>query len=129
MLFESSDLLRIVCDEAHRMHSKEFERLCRDFEDATVSLIAQLEVCLHCIEAHVLQLIGAQLGHQSDATAFLLLVDEDAGAFVTDALHRQLELLTAVAAERTEDITCEALRMNADHRRRCVDVSQYQRHA
>ena len=84
------------------------------FEDAAVGLVAELEVGLDGVEALVLQLVGAELGHQADAAAFLLLVDQDAGAFVGDALHRELELLAAVAAERAEDIAGEALRVDAD---------------
>ena len=56
----------------------------------------------------------------------LLFVDQDAGAFVDDALHRQFELLTAVAAERAEDIAGEALRMNADDRGRDVDIAEHE---
>jgi hypothetical protein len=47
--------------------------------------------------------------NQADAAALLLLVNQDAGAFVADALHGELKLLAAIAAQRTEYVTGEAL--------------------
>jgi hypothetical protein len=58
-----------------------------------------------------------QLGHQSDAAAFLIFVQKDSGARVCDRSQRQLELLSAIAAQRVEDIAGEALRVDADDRR------------
>ena len=51
---------------------------------AAVGFVAEFEVGFDGVEALVLEFVGAELGHQSDAAAFLLLVEEDAGAGVGD---------------------------------------------
>jgi len=76
---------------------------------AAVGFVTQFEVGFDGVEAFVLEFVGAELGHKADATAFLLFVEEDAGACVGDGEHGELELLTAVAAEGVEDVSCEAL--------------------
>jgi hypothetical protein len=105
---------------------QQLERFCRDFKDAAVGLIAELEIGLDGVEALVLQLVGAELGHESDAAAFLLLVDQDAGALFDDAIHGELELLAAVAAQRAEDVAGQALGVDADQRRRGVNVAMHE---
>ena len=119
----------IVRDEAHSVHAEQLKGLGRNFEDAAIRFVTQFKVRLHRIEAHVLQLVSAQLSHQADTAAFLLLVHQDAGALIDDALHCEFELLTAVATEGTKDVSCEALRMNADDGRRRVDVAEHERDA
>ena len=126
MLFERGDLLRVVGDEAHGVDAEQLQCASGNFEDAAVRLVAELKIGLDGVETLILQLVGTQLGHQPDAAAFLLFVDQDAGAFVDDALHCQFELLTAIAAKRAEDIAGEALRMNADDRGRGVDIAEHE---
>jgi hypothetical protein len=41
--------------------------------------------------------------------------------------ERQLQLQTAIAAQRAEDVSGEALRVNAHQRRRGVNVAHHQR--
>ena len=76
---------------------------------AAVGLVAEFEVGFDGVEALVLELVGAELGHEADAAAFLLLVEQDAGAFVGDVAEGEVELVVAVAAERVEDVAGEAL--------------------
>ncbi len=77
--------------------------------------------------ALVLQFVGLELGHQADAAAFLVLVEQNAGALFGDGGERELELLAAVAAQRVEDVAGEALRVDAHDGRRRVDVAHDQR--
>ena len=57
---------------------------------------------------------------------FLLLVEQDAGALVGDAGEREVKLVVAVAAQGVEDVSGEALGVDADDGRRGVDVSEHQ---
>ena len=97
-----------------------------ELEVAAVGFVAEFEVGFDGVEALVLELVGAELGHEADAAALLLLVEEDAGAGVGDGGHGELELLAAVAAEGVEDVAGEALGVDADDGRRGVDVAHDQ---
>jgi len=125
LFFERGNLFGIVGDEAHCVNAQELESLCGNLEEAAVRLVSKFEIGLDGVKPLVLELVGAQLGHQADAATFLLLVDQDAGAFVDDALHGELELLAAVAAQRAKDVAGEALGMNADDGRRRVDIAEH----
>src|SRR5881394_1551433 len=95
---------------------------------AAVGFIAQFEIGFNGVEALVLKLVGAELGHEADAAAFLLLVEEDTGAGVGDGGHGELELLAAVAAEGVEDVAGEALRVDPDDWGCAVDVAHDECH-
>src|SRR6185369_13342741 len=62
----------------------------------------------------VLEFVGAELGHQADASALLLLVEQDSGAGLGDHGQGELELLGAVAAEGVEDVAGKALGVDSD---------------
>src|SRR5690242_18455554 len=111
------------------MNAEQLERLGRNFKDAAVGFEAELDVGLNGVEALVLQFVSAKFRHEPDAATFLLLVNKDAGAFFCDAVHGELELLAAVAAKGAEDVSGEALRVNAHHGRCGVNVSHDQRDA
>ena len=89
--------------------------------------IAQLDVGFDGVHALVLQFVGFELGHQADAAALLLLVEQNAGACWAILLRASSSCKTAVAAQRAEDVAGEALRVNADERRSGVDVAHDQR--
>ena len=86
------------------------------FVVAQVALKAELFVGFDRVGAVVLQLIGAEFVEQPDAAAFLVLVNQQAGAFLRDAFERDLELRAAIAAQAVEDVAREALRMDAHQR-------------
>ena len=71
----------------------------------------------------ILEFIGLKFGHETDAAAFLIFVEEDAGTGVGDGCEGELELLAAVAAQGVEDVSGEALGVDADDGWSCVDVS------
>ena len=88
-----------------------------------VSFESKTFVGFYGIQPLVLQFISLQLGHQADAPAFLLFVDQDARALLCNHGQRHFQLFAAVAAQRTEDISSEALRVDAEQRRRGMNVS------
>jgi hypothetical protein len=69
------------------------------------------------IRAVVLKRVSSDFVDNSDAASFLLLIDDCAASFGFNQLHRLLQLQTAIAFYRTEDITRQTLRMNSDKRR------------
>lgn len=115
--------MRIIGDEADAGEAEELEDLGGKLVGAAVGGEAELDVGFDGVEALVLQLVGAELGHEADAASFLLLIEENAGAFRGDFGEGELELEAAVAAEGAEDVAGEALGVDADERRGGVDVA------
>ena len=70
-----------------------------------------------------------ELVDQADAAPLLLLIDQGPGAGLRDQAQGRLQLGPAVAAQRSEDVAGEALRVNAHQRRRVRPrVPGYQSH-
>ena len=70
---------------------------------------SQLFVGLHRVHPSVLQLIRAQLVHQSDATPLLRQIEQDARSSLADFLKREFKLRAAIAAQRRQHIAGQAL--------------------
>src|SRR4051812_17532243 len=79
------------------------------------------------IEADVLQLVGAQLGHEADAAAFAIVVDDQPAVFGGDEVHREGQLLRAIAAQRPEYLAGHALRLQAHERRAAAELALNER--
>jgi hypothetical protein len=118
--FEGRDFLGVVGDEADGFHAEMFEDFGGEFEASIVGGVAELVVGFDGVEALVLELVGAELGHEADAAALLLLVEQDAGAFGGDHGEGEVELVVAVAAQGMEDVAGEALGVDADERGRSI---------
>ena len=52
----------------------------------------------------VLKFVGAQFVQQPDAPPFLLLVDQQTPALLSDRLESQFELPAAIAAKAVKDV-------------------------
>ena len=98
----ASTFFRIVGDEADGGDAEHLEHLGGEFEVATVGLVAELQVGFDGIAALVLEGIGLELGHETDAASFLVFIDEDAGTLGGDEAERKVKLVVAVATERVE---------------------------
>ena len=53
----------------------------------------------------LLQLVGLDFVHQTDATAFLVHIDQNALALFLYHLHSQVQLLAALTTHRAKDVT------------------------
>src|SRR5687767_11812096 len=110
---QGHELVRIVREQADAPHAEVREDLHADPVLALIRPEAEPLVRLDRVEALVLQLVGAKLVHEPDATALLPEIQKHAAALGRDALERGRHLLAAIAAKRPEDIAGEALRMHA----------------
>ncbi len=71
---------------------------------------AEFEVGVEGVAAALLEFVRSQLGQQADAAPLVAAeVDDDAAALLGDAPHGRLQLGSAVAAQRVEDVAGEAL--------------------
>ena len=77
-----------------------------------------MQVRVDGVVAAVLQLVGLQFRRDADAAPLLAAqVHDDAAAGVCDGGHRVIELGAAVAPAGAEDVTSQALAVNADEHR------------
>src|SRR5882672_7024671 len=94
-----------------------------------VGLEPQFFVGFDRIQPVVLEGIGLQLCHQANSPPFLLLVKENSSTRFRYEAERHFELLPAIAAQRAEHVSGEALGVDAHQRRRTVDIAQDQRYS
>ena len=81
-----------------------------------VSLVrseAQFFVRLNSVETSILQLVGFDLVYESDSTAFLSQVENDAPIHLADSHKGLHKLFSAIATQRADCITCKAFRMQS----------------
>jgi hypothetical protein len=120
------DLLGIIREQSHLAHPKSFEHLPGQGKVALVGFETEALVGLDGVETRILQLIRLQFRHQTNAAAFLLFVNQDARTLVPNHSQCHFKLLPAVAAQRVKHIAGEALRVNADQRRRGMNITHHQ---
>jgi hypothetical protein len=121
--FQGGDFFGVVGDQADGGDVELLEDLGGEIEVAIVVAEAEFEVGFDGVAALVLELIGAELGHEADTAALLVLVEQDAGALFGDGAEGEVELVVAVAAERVEDVSGEALGVDADDGRSGLKVA------
>ncbi|CAI8199700.1 MAG: Uncharacterised protein [SAR116 cluster bacterium] len=71
---------------------------------------------INSIHASVLQSVGAHLVQKTDIPALLSQIDEDAATCISHHLQRTVKLLTTIAFQTAENVTCDALRMQTNKR-------------
>lgn len=109
-----SNLLRVIRHQAHGANLETAENLYRELIVTAVHRVTKVEIGVHRIQPPLLQFVGAQLFHQPDTAAFLMLIEKKPCTFLCDRTQRQMQLVMTVAAQRMEDISGGALRMNAN---------------
>ena len=110
---EADALDGVIAHQAHLADAELLEDLRPDAVVTFVGLVPEVEVGIDGVEALFLELVGAYLLHQTDATALLVEVDDEAAALLLDELHGLVQLLAALAAHRAEDVPCGAAGVDA----------------
>lgn len=114
--FERFDFFRIVGDEANGGEAEHFEDCGGEFVLAAVGEVAKLEIGFDRVEALILQFVSLEFSHEADSAAFLVLVEQDTGACVSNGGEGEFKLLAAITPKRVEDVAGEALGVDADDR-------------
>lgn len=86
--------------------------------------MAKMKICFDSIEPMVLKFVCSQLFHETDASTLLLLVKQQACAFLGNCAQRQVELVMTITAQGVKDLASGALRMNADQGSEDLNVSE-----
>src|SRR5258706_1286014 len=110
---ERADLARVVRQQADAANAERVHDRGGQAEIAVVGHESQREIGADRIQPDVLQLVGAQLRHQTDAAAFALVVDDQSAVFGGDEAHGERELRGAIAAQRPEYLAGHAPRLQA----------------
>ena len=108
------DLVRVIGQKTHGLHTQIAQDLRADEVLTLISLEAQCKICLKRIHALILQLVSAKLVYQADATTFLAHIQNHAAALFVNRAHSGSELITAIATQGTECIASKAFRVNAN---------------
>src|SRR5438105_4705852 len=77
----------------------------------------QVMVRFDRIVTGILKLVREELIHQPDAAAFLKLVNHDPATALANGIKCKMELLSAIAALGTENVTGQTLGVDANQRR------------
>ena len=114
--FECLHFLGVVGHEANCFGTEFFKDSSGYFKLAAVGFVAKFEIRLDGVASVILQFIGAELRHQADAAAFLQLIHQHAAACFADGCKGEFQLGAAIAADGSEDVASEALRVDANDR-------------
>jgi len=110
---ELLDFRGVVRHELDRRHPEDPEHAGGTLVTPKIRREAEDSIRVDRVETVVLEVVGGDLVHDPDAASLLGQVQEDASRRVPDSLHRGIELLTAIASFRTEDIARHALGVEA----------------
>src|SRR5271167_2405197 len=104
-------LVWIVGQQLHLADAEVAKYLRANPVVAQILVEAEMQVGFDGVHPVVLQRVGANLVAEADAAALLVEINHDAAIRHHDSLERLLQLLTAVASRRREDVAGQALRM------------------
>jgi len=95
--------------------------------DAVIAQVrrkAQRLIGLDSVHAGILKSVRLHLVKKPDTAAFLAHIKKNAGTFLGNALHGLLQLLVAIATQRSKNISSDALRLDTHHDRDCsIDLA------
>ena len=122
------DLAGVVGEQPQLAHAQVVEDLGPHAVVAQVGREAQRQVGLDRVQAAVLQVVGLDLVDQADAAPFLAQVDEHPAPLLGDALHGQVALEAAVAAQAVQGVAGQALGVHPhQHGFLGVELAHHQR--
>ncbi len=123
---DSIDFVWIISHQAKRADIEEPKDLNRKRVITQINSMPQAKIGFNGVESLILKFVGPKLFHETNASAFLLLIKQYADAFLCDQAQCQMQLVMTITPKRMKDIPCHALRMNAHNRRKTMDVSEKQ---
>src|SRR6185436_8897782 len=100
-------------EEPHGANAQVLQNLNANAVVALIRFEAEPLVCLDRVEPLVLKLVRANLVGEPDSAPLLVQVQQHPSPLGCNATHRRVELRTAIAARRVEDVARQAARVHA----------------
>src|SRR6476620_11039253 len=110
---QADNFLRVICEEPELSHAQIEKNLCAEAIVAQVSCVPEFRVGLYRVESFLLQLVRVDFCRQSDTAALLSHVNQNALAFLLDLPKCGVQLISAIAPARRENVAREALAVHA----------------
>ena len=111
--FQSHTLHRVVGQQTYFADADFSEDLSTHTIVAQVGVETEVNVGIDGVKPLLLQFVGGNLVHQSDASSFLNEIDHCTLALLLDELHGLVELFSAVATLTGKDVACGTTRVHA----------------
>ena len=111
---EGLSFLGVVGQQTNLAKPEVFEDLNSNTVVTHVGFVAKGRVCFDRVEPLILQSVSFDLFGQTDAAPFLRQVDQHAMTFPRDHTHREVQLVTAVASQRVDQIAGKATTVHSD---------------
>src|SRR6266850_260156 len=108
---------RIIRHQTNAVYSEVVQHLSAKLIVPVIGLEPQMVIRLDRVVAGVLKLVCLQFVHQTNAAAFLKLVNKYAGSALRNRFQREVQLVAAIASQGTKHIAGKALRMDTDEQR------------
>src|SRR5207249_8452363 len=108
------ELLRIIRHQPHTRYAEISQHGGAQRVVPVIGFKSELMIRLDSVVTRILKLIGQQLVHKADATAFLELINQYACSILRNPFQREFKLLSTIAAFRTENVAGQALGMDAN---------------
>ena len=111
--FKSDSFYRIICHKSQIFSTHGTQNLCTYSIIPLIGIKAQMDICLYCVVALLLQFVCFDFVHQTYAPTLLIQIDEYAFALFFYSAHGFLQLFAALAAFAAEYITRHTRRVYA----------------
>ena len=111
---QSLDLVRVIGVQDHFLDSTLLQNQSRRFETSEVGFKTKLMIGFDGIRPLVLQVVGADLIAEPDTPAFLTQINNSARTTLLNLGEGEVQLVTAIAFQGTQDFAGKAFGMDAD---------------
>ena len=105
---QSDALHGVVRDQAHLCHTECTQNLCPHAIIALIGVVSEVNIGVHGVKSLLLELIGGDFRHQTDAAALLVEVKHETFAFFIDQLHGLVELVATIATTAAKNVAGHA---------------------
>lgn len=110
---ESGNFFRVIGIEVDGADAQCADHSGGDVIISEVIVEAEVDVCVHGIEAMFLEVIGSDFIGDADAASFLAHVEDECVGELSEMFLSGFELLSAIAAQGVEDVAGEAFGVKA----------------
>src|ERR1700732_5365509 len=121
---ETDNFLRVVGQKTELPNAEIEKDLRAESVIAQIARVTEPGICLHGVESFFLQFVGVNFCRQPDAAPFLSHKNKHSVSLLLDLAQRRVELISAIAPARTEDVAGETFAVHAHQSRaRFVDLA------